>query len=200
MSVARAKAKDPIYKDAFFDKKEALYKKHYDEGILTTLNEQGKPEPDSDQVFSGDEMGYNPSGKNKNKVVCSLKRGHMHVITQGEGGKATFWVTIFYWCRADGQLPIPPFIVHEGGVLNGMFAMYLPSDWGVHAAPFGYMDRDGWFKVCTHFQKHCGPKRPLYPVIDGHDSHWDSAAMKMLYDVSYSATRLSSSHLALSTC
>jgi hypothetical protein len=103
-------------------------------------------------------------------------------IVLGEGGKATFWVTFFYWVRTDGQFPIPPTVVHEGGELAALFAMHLPSDWCIHAAPSGYMDRDGWFKIAHHFLRWCGPKRPLYLFFDAHDSHWDPDALKLWLD------------------
>ena len=73
-------------------------------------------------------------------------------------------------CRADGQLVIPPFVVHESQELSAYFAKYLPTDWGIHVTKSGYMDRDGWFKICKHFMKYCGATRPLYLFFDGHDS------------------------------
>ena len=45
----------------------------------------------------------------------------------------------------------------------------------MHATPSGYQDRDGFLKV-----EYCGPKRPQYVYVDGHDSHFDSEALDLL--------------------
>ena len=68
------------------------------------------------------------------------------------------------------------------GELCELFAKYLPSDWLVHAAPSGYMDRDGWFKIACPLKLYCGPKRPIYMFFDGHDSHWDPDALQLWFD------------------
>ena len=62
-----------------------------------------------------------------------MLRKQVDKVTGGEGGKAAFWVTFFYWARFDGQFPIPPCVVHEAGELCEPFAKYLSSDWLVHA-------------------------------------------------------------------
>ena len=68
-STARAKAKNPIFKDGFFAQIKETYARHYAEGILLT------PEPDNDQCFGGDEVRSNPAGgKRGRKVFCSLLR------------------------------------------------------------------------------------------------------------------------------
>ena len=176
-STARARAKNPIFKDGFFDQIKATFAAHHEAGILLT------PEPDNDQCFGGGEVGTNPAGgKRGRRVFCSLLRKQVVKVTMGEGGKAVFWVTFFYWSRFDGQFTIPPTCIHEGGDMCELFAKYLPADWCIHASPSGYMDRDGWFKVAVHFQKHCGPTRPLYLFFDGHDSHWDPDALQLWFD------------------
>ena len=176
-SSARAQAKNPVFKDGFFAQIKETYARHYAEGILRT------PEPENDQMFGGDEVGTNPAGgKHGRRVFCSMLRTQITKVTQGEGGKAVYWVTFFYWSRFDGQFTIPPCVVHEGGEMCELFARNLPSDWCVHSSPSGYMDRDGWFKVACHFQKHCGPTRPLYLFFDGHDSHWDPDALQLWFD------------------
>ena len=37
-----------------------------------------------------------------------------------------------------------------------------------------------WLKVCTEFVEYCGPKRPQYVFMDGHDSHFDREALDLL--------------------
>jgi hypothetical protein len=177
MSSARAQAKNPVFKDGFFAQIREVYADHFARGILLT------PEPDNDQCYGGDEVGSNPAGgKHGKRVFCSMLRKQVVKITQGEGGKAAFWVTFFYWSRFDGQFVIPPCVVHEGADMSEFFALYLPSDWLLHAAPSGYMDREGWFKIACHFQRHCGPTRPLYLFFDGHDSHWDPDALQLWFN------------------
>ena len=44
----------------------------------------------------------------------------------------------------------------------------------------GYQDRDGFLKVCTQFLEYCGPKRPQYVSMDGHDSPFDNEVLDLL--------------------
>ena len=173
MSTARAKAKNPAITAEMFKRIEAMYADHYARGILKT------PQPASSQIYGGDEIGMNPHGHKGKQVFCSFFRKQIVVVVDGEGGKAPFWVTFFFWTRADGQFPIPPCVVHQAAQLSEFHALNLPLDWCVHASDSGYMDRDGWFKVAVHFQKWCGPLRPQYLFFDAHDSHWDSDALKL---------------------
>lgn len=171
MSRSRAAAKNPVINAAMFAQIKQQYGDHYEQGLLFT------PMPESDQIYGGDEVGMNPSGHTGKRVVCSLLRRQIVVVTDGEGGKATFWVTFFFWTRADGQFVIPPCVVHQGAQMSDYFRLNLPQDWCVHCSPSGYMDRDGWLKVARHFKRYCGPTRPLYLYFDGHDSHWDPDAL-----------------------
>lgn len=176
MSTARAKAKDPLINAAMFGKIDAQYADHYERGILKTRY------PENDQIYGGDEIGLNPSGHRNRAVVVSLLRKITARVVGGEGGKAEFWVTFFFWIRADGQFVIPPCVVHSCAQLSEFYVLNLPEDWCVHCSPSGYMDRDGWLKVNRHFKKYCGPKRPLYQYYDAHDSHWDPDALQEMYD------------------
>lgn len=176
MSEARAKAKDPLINAAMFAKIDAQYEDHYNRGILKTRY------PENDQIYGGDEIGLNPSGHRNRAVVCSLLRKVTTRVVASEGGKADFWVTFFFWIRADGQFIIPPAVVHSAAQMAEFYVLNLPSDWCVHCSPSGYMDRDGWLKVTRHFIAHCGPKRPLYAYYDAYDAHWDPDALKLSYD------------------
>ena len=153
LSAARARAKNPLINEEMFRRIKAVYAQHYAEGILNT-------EPEAHQIYGGDEIGVNPHGHKGKRVFCSFFRKQIVVVVDGEGGKAPFWVTFFFWTRADGQFPIPPCVVHQASQMSEFFALNLPGDWCTHTNTSGYMDRDGWFKVACHFQKHCGPTRP----------------------------------------
>jgi len=137
---------------------------HYARGVLLT------PEPESDQMFSGDEVGSNPAGgRHGRRVFCSMLRKQVVKVTGGEGGKATFWVTFFYWARFDGQSQIPPCVVHEGGELCELFAKYLPSDWLVHVHVQSYNHvlvncKLNSLSMPTHHHKDVGALRVLWPA------------------------------------
>lgn len=75
--------------------------------------------------------------------------------------------------RADGQMPTPPYIVHQGAELCEAHAMNLPATWGVHATQSGYMDRDGFTMWAHHFVANCGrsaatPTRAVILFLDSH--------------------------------
>lgn len=93
MSRARAAAKNPVINTAMFEKIDAQYVEHYEAGILKTRR------PEGEQIYGGDEVGVNPSGHTGRRVFCSLMRQQIVVLTDGEGGKASFWVTFFFWER-----------------------------------------------------------------------------------------------------
>lgn len=149
---------------------------HYEAGILKTRR------PDAHQIWDGDEIGMNPHGHKGKQCFTAFFRRMIVRVVGGEGGKAPFWVTFFFWTRADGQFPVPPCVVHQAAKWSKFLSLNLPGDWCVHHSPSGYMDRDGWFKVAVHFQKFCGPIRPQYLYFDAHDSHWDSDSLKLWYD------------------
>jgi hypothetical protein len=171
VSRARAAAKNPVINAEMFAKIDKQYADHFAAGILKTRM------PDSSQLYGGDEVGVNPSGHSGTQVFCSILRRQIVSVVDGEGGKATFWCTFFFWTRADGQFVIPPGVIHQSAHLSEYHCLELPEDWMVHTSPSGYMDRDGWLKVARHFQRFCGPTRPLYLYFDGHDSHWDPDAL-----------------------
>jgi hypothetical protein len=98
------------------------------------------------------------------------------------GEKAPYWLTLFYVTRADGQVFIPPWLVHQAEELSEFFTLYLPDDWGVSVTPSGYMDKKSFVLVCRHFLRYCnrpaGSKRPLFLYIDGADGHWAADALQ----------------------
>lgn len=58
----------------------------------------------------------------------------------------------------------------------------LSNDWIIQCTPSGYMDRDGWLKVISQFEKLYGASPINNQIIhfDGHNSHWDPDAFDML--------------------
>jgi hypothetical protein len=98
------------------------------------------------------------------------------------GEKAAFWLTVFFWTRADGQLPIPPFVVHQAEEMSEFLCLNLPADWGVHCASSGYMDAEGWRKVTAHFLMYCPPARPVFTFFDGAEGHFDKPGLQQLLD------------------
>ena len=76
-----------------------------------------------------------------------------------------------------------PTIVHQATEYTSDLKLNLPGNWTPHHTPSGYMDRDGWFKTIHNFVQLSGASASnlQYLFFDGHDSHWDSAALKLLW-------------------
>jgi len=126
--------------------------------------------PDESQVFNGDEVGFDPSGTWAR--VLSLKGDRVNAMV-GTGEKAPFWATLFFISRADGQVVVPPTVVHQGvtgqnkqsSMIIGtgrrdrdgaLQTQYLPQGWNVHQTPSGYMDKLGFRHAMDYFISYCG--------------------------------------------
>jgi hypothetical protein len=101
------------------------------------------------------------------------------------GEKNPFWVTLFFWTRGDGATPCRPVIIHQGGSeteFTAFFTSGLPADWGVHATPSGYMDKEAFKIVADMFVRDSGAcvGNPQFWFIDGHESHWDAVTLQWL--------------------
>eukprot|EP00961_Rhodomonas_salina_P269101 3636279-Rhodomonas_salina.1 len=83
----------------------AMYEEHHRLGILKTKV------PHPSQIFNSDEIGFDPTGKWSR--VLAFRWGKTS-YTIGTGERAPFWVSVFFWSRADGVLSIPPCIIHQG--------------------------------------------------------------------------------------
>ena len=121
-----------------FKRIRAMYEEHRVSDILSAA------EPDSDQAWNADEVGFDPKG-GWQRVLTSSKEQRLFRTTTGE--KAPLWVTAWLWTRADGRYFIPPSLVHQGSQLSEFQALGLPSDWIVHATPSSYQDRDGFLEL-----------------------------------------------------
>ena len=171
LSERRAAAKHGESTREMFRRITKMYEAHRAAGVLDGA------EPDSDQVWNADEVGFDPKGRWQH-VLTSSKDQRIFRTTTGE--KAPFWVTAWLMTRADGQCFVPPAIIHQGSQLSEFHTLGIPSDWIVHSTPSGYQDREGFLKVCSQFLEYCGPKRPQYLFLDGHDSHFDADALDHL--------------------
>ena len=71
-----------------------------------------------------------------------------------------------------------PMIVNQGENYTQDIHWNLPSDWLVHNAPSGYMDRYIWMKETSLFTRTCGASKldPQVIFFDGHDSHFHDRA------------------------
>eukprot|EP00734_Pompholyxophrys_sp_LG126_P000325 Pompholyxophrys_sp_v1_NODE_114_length_1891_cov_7.971678.p1 type:complete len:313 gc:universal NODE_114_length_1891_cov_7.971678:1309-371(-) len=91
LSQNRAAAKVSSHFDSLFAKIEKMYSLHRAAGILKT------PNPEPSQIWNGDEVGFDPKGK-WTRVLAHKNTKVMRVTT---GEKAPFWVSVFFFTRAD---------------------------------------------------------------------------------------------------
>jgi hypothetical protein len=96
-------------------------------------------------------------------------------------------VTIAFSARADGNLIIPPMIVHEGGDAKSIsmpagFAVNLLLDWIAIASPSRYNYRDGIKPWAMRFVELSGASKDnwQYLFMDAHDFHWDPQVLAYL--------------------
>ena len=105
----------------------------------------------------------------------------IHRIVTGEHNP--FWVTLFFWSRADGNLDVPPCAVHKAAQMRADLVHGLPQQpgkqWLVRASESGYVMKDDWFLICAHLKMHI-LHRPAFVTIDGYVNHWDPDALKVL--------------------
>ena len=172
----RAAAASPILDIIMRGKFLRQYEEHYASKILAT------PHPLPSQVWNGDEIGIDPNGSWQRVFTLGRKGKRAWRVITGE--HAPFWVTKFFWSRADGKFLVPPMIIHKGGDDHNMPASVAYGlddvDWITHATPSGYMDRAGFRAVAKVFVERSGASasNPQYVYIDGHDSHWDPEALR----------------------
>ena len=177
-SQSRAKADQLILNKLMHTKISDYYEKLYKQGKLST------PQPTADQVWNGDEIGFDARG-GWNRILGILRRGEKrkkrrYVIRTGE--KSPFWSTMFFVTRADGGSFVPPYLVHQGTRMRADFAMNLDgTDIAVGHSDSGYMDKRNFMLLATHLVDYMtfGGKlsKPQFLFLDGHDSHFDASAL-----------------------
>eukprot|EP00966_Prymnesium_polylepis_P182297 4223100-Prymnesium_polylepis.1 len=76
--------------------------------------------------YAGDEMGVEPNGKKWTRVLTRRDTGSdkVHRIVTGE--HSPFWVTLLFFSRLDGTIPIPPCVIHKAKTMRGDLAHGLP--------------------------------------------------------------------------
>mmetsp|Transcript_56626 Transcript_56626/g.115928 ORF Transcript_56626/g.115928 Transcript_56626/m.115928 type:complete len:553 (-) Transcript_56626:8-1666(-) len=185
LSIRRAAANQKSLTETMFQRITDMYANHFARGILKTR------EPEAEQIWNGDEVGFYPIGQ-WNSTLCFRWDSPGYTITPNE--RAPFWASVFFWTRADGVVGmVPPTVIHQGesGVVcysnvtvgecdDSGNLQSLPGSWLVHQSPSGYNDREGFMRIARHFVAHCGPRRPQYIFVDGHDSHWCPYALQFL--------------------
>mmetsp|Transcript_18940 Transcript_18940/g.36829 ORF Transcript_18940/g.36829 Transcript_18940/m.36829 type:complete len:151 (-) Transcript_18940:197-649(-) len=73
--------------------------------------------------------------------------------------------------------------INQYTLSNTGVPLRLPHGMLVHNNAAGYNDRDGFLAICEHFVKHvCAvdPDRKRFLFIDGHDSHFNPRALRLL--------------------
>lgn len=94
---------------------------------------------------------------------------------------------------ANGTLPIPPTIIHQGPELqvsgeaiitseldeNGELKL-LEQGFLVIQTPSGYNNDNGFMAIAKHLDRYLDPRRPRFLFVDGHDSHFCPEALKLL--------------------
>lgn len=176
MDVKRAAASNPVFTSLMIRKIKDMYKRHFEAGILKTEL------PEADQVFNGDEIGLDPF--TKHGPSYSLTGSSCHNTTIGYE-KSPFWVSMFFFTRADGDLSIPPMIVHQSECTERIaegFVHGLDPTWLVSSTSSGYFDQSCFQHLAAKFVEHCGAtaEKPVYLFLDGHDSHWEPESLRYL--------------------
>ena len=184
LSQTRAAAKKPGQNLAMFDQIQAKYDELGEAGKLPGCQrDDGHWEPPPWLIYAGDEMGIEPNGKRWSRVLARKDSQLVHRIVTGEHNP--FWVTLFFWSRADGGLEIPPMIIHKAAQMRGDLAHGLPmmpgKQWLVRASESGYLTKDDWLLVCAHMKMHI-VHRPAFVFFDGFVNHWDADALALLVE------------------
>ena len=140
--------------------------------------------PPAQQIWNGDETGFTT---NANYPPSFTLGGSVRNFIIVPAERSKFWTTMFYWIRADGEVPVAPTVVHQGGTerdLPAKFTWGLPDDWTLHNTSSGYMDRSGFYycvaSLVRYIRKRDGHNNQhQFVFIDGHDSHFSSDAIDL---------------------
>ena len=68
--------------------------------------------PPAQQIWNGDETGFTT---NANYPPSFTLGGSVRNFIIVPAERSKFWTTMFYWIRADGEIPVAPTVVHRGG-------------------------------------------------------------------------------------
>ena len=178
ISAKRAEAANPALDVIMKDKIEAWYENFRNQGV--NIPPEG---PHASQIWNGDEKGFSTNSEFPPSFSLG---GPVRSFTTVNGEKSKFWTTMLYWIRGDGEIPVPPHIVHEGGTettIPATFIQYIPDDWSVCNTKSGYMDRPAFThcmeSLVNYINKRDGNNNEhQFVFLDGHDSHFSHQALE----------------------
>ena len=130
-------------------------------------------------MWNCDEIGLDPNGKWR-KVVCTYKYFQGERTRKARTGEcAPLWCTLHVFTQADGQCFMTPVVVHQAKEYSQDIHQNIPLEWEVHHTPYGYMDRDGWFKAMVKLSNICGASPVSNQILffNGHNSHFDNLSL-----------------------
>lgn len=180
ISAKRAEAANPMLHCVMLGKIDVWYEDLRRKGV--PIPPEGPP---TNQKWNGDEKGFTTNSKFPPSF--SMLNNIVRNFTIVSGEKSTFWTTMFYWICGDGEVPVAPIVVHQGGSDTEMPAKFLyglPENWSVHNTSSGYMDKSGFY-ICVealvlHIRNRDGNNdQHQFVFLDGHDSHWDVSALEL---------------------
>ena len=171
----RALAADPGRAEAFYIK----LVDHYDKLVVT-----GKMDryPTSIDQYNADEVAVDARGPAEQQFGCKegdLGMGQefgMHPSRVVGTEKSPFHITMVLTTRADGDLDVPPLVIHKSDradfICANLFSN-LPVDWCMATSPSAYMTRQIMVQWIKHFIARSGASltSPKVLFLDGHDSH-----------------------------
>ena len=180
ISLKRAQAADPARHLAMLKRIQEWYE-HLRREEQVHIPPSGPPK---EQIWNGDETGCTTNAKFPPSFTLGGD-GSVRGFTLVTGERSTFWTTMFYWIRADGEVPVAPTVVHQGGKddeLPARFTWGLPDDWTIHNTSSGYMDRTGFYYCIDSLVRYIRDRdgnnnQHQFIFIDGHDSHFSSHAI-----------------------
>jgi hypothetical protein len=183
ISQRRAKAASPLLADA-------MYSKFLNRQAGLIANKVFPAEgPSASQVLNADEVGCDPTGKIKSTFSFGKPRDErrFHTVTSEH---APWWASIVLTSCADGTLPVPPLIIHQGDehFITGEMMMNLRPDIHVTVSKSGYCNGAAfraWALAATNYYTGAAANLPKVLSLDGYDSHWDSQAMEHLMSHGY---------------
>ena len=184
LSQKRAASKKPGQNAAMFQQIQDKYDELGAAGKLVGCQRaDGHYEAPAHLCYGGDEMGIEPNGKLYVPVLARKGAGKIHRVVTGEHNP--FWVTLFFWSRFDGNVDIPPCVIHKAAVQRGDLVHGLPvvpgKEWLARASDSGYLTKDDWYLICCHLKMHI-VHRPAFVFIDGFANHFDEDAIKTLVE------------------
>jgi hypothetical protein len=181
ISLKRAEAANPILQLVMEGKINKWY--NYLRSLGVIIPEDGPP---PEQKWNGDEKGLSTNAKFPPSFTLG---GNNRTFTIVPGEKSNFWTTLFFWICGNGDLPVPPTVVHQGGTETHFptrFLHGLPNSWTSHNTPSGYMDKSGFYlcvlALVLYIRERDGDNlKPQFVFLDGFDGHFSADALDLAH-------------------